>query len=425
MCIEPEPGACDASQAFALSGGDNWTGPAISSYFAGRPMAETMRKLGYSAFALGNHELDFGQQTFAQNAAIQGTFLSANLRMTDAALPVRPFVIFERNAVRIGVVGVTTVETPKFLPPSAVQGLTFDDEEQALARVIPEVWNAGADVVILLAHVCPDVVKPIVARHPEWNLAFATAGHCHALKLLSAGKVPIVEPAAELNWYARIAMTVDLSRPRHDRLVRVRPSLVQLGRMPVATLWTQPVRDLQEHIQGWRAKTNEALGEVVGFCTAGMRRESPVMVRWILGAWRRQTNADVALMSRYEMRQNLPRGPVRARDLWDILPLDNRLVVMKLTGRDLVANAECCSPLIDGMRRVKDKWVLRSGKKVEPEASYVVVAPDDAFHGATGFSMHEHASEVQFGSDWREPVLQWTREHRSSPGVPLELIVAR
>jgi 5'-nucleotidase / UDP-sugar diphosphatase len=426
-CLASEPGACDPAETFALSAGDNWTGPALSSYFAGKPMAETMHALGYAATALGNHELDFGQQTLIDNAAIQGPFLSANLLQAEGRtpLPVHPFVVIERNAVRIGIVGLTTRSTPTFLLPSCSEGLTFEDEEQTLARVVPEVWKAGADVVIVLAHVCPDLMKQIVVSHPDWNLAFVGAGHCHSLKSLMAGKVPVLEPAAELTWYARVRMTVDLSRPQQERLTHVDPLLVELGALPPPSLWADPVRELHTRTQEWKARTDEALGEVVGYSAGGMTRASMAMVHWILGAWRKQTGADVAFMSKYDLRQNLPPGEVRARDLWDILPNNNKLVTMRLTGQDLTANAECCKALLDGMKRVNGTWVLSSGRKVEPAATYLLVAPDDAFSGGGGFSLREHASDVQFGADWREPVVQWSKEHKTTPGTPLELLVFR
>ena len=43
-----------------LSGGDNWTGPAISTWFDGQSMVEVMNAMGYKASVIGNHEFDFG-----------------------------------------------------------------------------------------------------------------------------------------------------------------------------------------------------------------------------------------------------------------------------------------------------------------------------------------------------------------------------
>lgn len=63
---------CPDPRTLLLSGGDNFTGPAISSYFDGRPMAEAMARMGYAASAFGNHEFDFGRARFVEDRAVSG-----------------------------------------------------------------------------------------------------------------------------------------------------------------------------------------------------------------------------------------------------------------------------------------------------------------------------------------------------------------
>jgi 2',3'-cyclic-nucleotide 2'-phosphodiesterase (5'-nucleotidase family) len=428
LCLPDRAEGCEDATTMAISGGDNWTGPAISSFFLGKPMAETMRSIGYSCSAMGNHELDFGQPNFAENARIQGyDFLSANVHWAEGRppLPVKPFVIVKRNQVRIGVVGLSTTSTPTHLLPSASEGLTFEDEEQTLTRVIPEAWNAGADLVVVTAHVCPDVMQHIVGKHPEWNVAFVGAGHCHALKSLSAGKVPVLEPAAELTWYVRVPITVDLTRPQRDRVLQVQPQLVELGAVPSSAEMLEPVKRLHSEVQKWKTATDEKLGEVIGFSGQGMTRESPAMIKWLLGAWRKQLRADVAIMNRHGMRQDLGPGEVHISDLWNILPFNNKIVTMKLAGRDLIDNAECCSGLIDGMKHFNNTWVLSDGRKVDPASTYLVVTPDYSFFGGAGFRFQSQATDVQFGADWRDPVVEWTKARKSTRAVPIETLVFR
>jgi 2',3'-cyclic-nucleotide 2'-phosphodiesterase (5'-nucleotidase family) len=63
-----------------LSGGDMWTGPAISSWFNGDAAAEVLNLMGYQAAAVGNHEFDFGLDVLRRHAKdAKFPFLSANL----------------------------------------------------------------------------------------------------------------------------------------------------------------------------------------------------------------------------------------------------------------------------------------------------------------------------------------------------------
>jgi len=123
-----------------LSGGDMWTGPALSTALAGESMADVMNAMGYQAAALGNHDFDFGLQALrARRAQSAFPFLSANLRdrqtgeIPDFAVP---FLIREVNGIRVGVIGLTTTETAVDTRPEVVSGLRFLPYKDVLPQTI-------------------------------------------------------------------------------------------------------------------------------------------------------------------------------------------------------------------------------------------------------------------------------------------------
>ncbi|MCK5086789.1 MAG: hypothetical protein KAQ90_04670, partial [Melioribacteraceae bacterium] len=64
-----------------LSGGDMWTGPAISTWFQGESMADVMNAMNYTAAAIGNHEFDFRIEGLKERMEQSNfPFLSANIR---------------------------------------------------------------------------------------------------------------------------------------------------------------------------------------------------------------------------------------------------------------------------------------------------------------------------------------------------------
>jgi 2',3'-cyclic-nucleotide 2'-phosphodiesterase (5'-nucleotidase family) len=217
-CVPGPAQSCETAGTLALSGGDNWTGPALSSFFKGEPAAMAMRQLGYGASALGNHELDFGRLLFEKNAAEEGfPYVGANVEPTlDQGGITRPFVLLRRRGVTVGVVGLTTHETPHLGMRDNYKGLRFRDEEASLVEIVPQVYGAGADIVVVVAHVCADVLRPIVARHPDWKLAFVGAGHCHRVVRDRVFTTPIIEPGSFLRNYARIDRPLP-ARPRARR----------------------------------------------------------------------------------------------------------------------------------------------------------------------------------------------------------------
>ena len=417
--------ACPSRRTLLLSGGDNYTGPAISSYFAGESMADAMRTMGYSAMAFGNHELDFGRVAFVADRARAGAlYLAANVHASDPAIRAEmelpAFQIFERLGARIGVVGLATDTTLTSAMASRFVGVRFEDEEPALVRAIPEAWAAGADAVVLIAHECPDRLLPILARHPDWNLSFVGAGHCHKLLTATSSTTPVVAPGWRFERYVRALLIVDLDRPRGERARRVTPELVTIAHVegdPKA-----PVdAPLAAAIAGWQTKLTRALGEELGYTATGFGKESPEIARWIAGALRTELKTDVAIVNTGGIRQELPRGVITKSTVWSILPFDNKLVIVKIKGRDLIADLETPEAGFAGVERTAKGYRLESGKALDPEATYTVATIDFLYYGGSSFQfLKQDPTPKETGLDWRAPLVDWMHRQKTTPATPLE-----
>ncbi len=417
--------ACPSPRTLLLSGGDNFTGPAISSYFAGASMADAMRAMGYAAMAFGNHELDFGRAAFVSNRARTGAvYLAANVHATDPAIRAEmelpAFQIFERRGARIGVVGLATDTTLTSAMASRFVGVGFEDDEAALVRAIPEAWAAGADAVVLIAHECPDRLLPILARHPDWNLSFVGAGHCHRLVTTSSGTLPVVAPGWRFERYVRALLTLDLDKPSGQRARRVIPELV-----PIAHAEGDPKAPVDAPLAaaaaGWQTKLTRALGEELGYTATGFGKESIEIARWIAGAMRAELKTDVAIVNTGGIRQGLPKGTITKSTVWSILPFDNKLVIVKLKGRDLIVDLETPEAGFAGVERAGKGYRLEGGKALDPEATYTVATIDFLYYGGSSFRfLKQDPTPKETGLDWRAPLVDWMRRQKTTPGTPLE-----
>lgn len=166
-----------APNTVLLDNGDILQGSALGDYMAYdrglkqgdlHPVIAAMNALGYDAATLGNHEFNYGLDfLLATLAGSHFPFVSANALTKRGATPLRdkrllpPYVILERklrdgmgqmHPIKIGVLGL--------LPPQIV---TWDesllrgtvqsrDMVETAAALIPEMREAGADIVVLLAH---------------------------------------------------------------------------------------------------------------------------------------------------------------------------------------------------------------------------------------------------------------------------------
>ncbi len=423
-CPGPPSPACPEPRTLALSGGDNFTGPAISSYFDGAPMAEAMARMGYAASAFGNHEFDFGRARFVENRAKSGVvYLAANLHappaMKDMAIPA--FAMFERRGIKIGVVGLATDTTLQAAMASRFEGITFEAEEPALGRGVRDAWAAGVDTVVAIAHECPDVLVPIVARHPEWKLSFVGAGHCHKKMVERAGTVPVIAPGWRLDRSLRVRIEVDPGRPAGERVIAVEPSVVEVSRAAGAAPPAPPDPEIARAVAGWAAKTDAALGETIGWAGVDLAVDSAELGRWITDAWRAEVGAEVAVVNRRGLRQGLPRGAITKASVWSVMPFDNEIVVLRMKGGALARSLAEDDVVAGGVTRDGARWKV-GGAPLDPERLYSVATIDFLYYGGH-FGLKSAVSVENVGVDWRAPVIAWTQKQRSSKDAPLERLL--
>ena len=417
--------ACPAPRTLLLSGGDNFTGPAISSYFAGESMADAMRAMGYAAIAFGNHEMDFGRSAFVANRARTGAvYVAANVHATDPAIRAEmelpAFQIFERRGAKIGVVGLATETTLTSAMASRFVGVGFEAEEASLTRAIPEAWAAGADAVVLIAHECPDKLLPILDRHPDWSLSFVGAGHCHKMLTTHSGSTPVVAPGWRFERYVRIPLTIDLDKPSRQRARSCAPELVPIAHAEgdVAAPVDAP---LAAAAAGWQSRLTQALGEELGYTATGLTRDSTEIARWIAGAIRAELKTDIAVVNTGGIRQSLPKGVITKSTVWSILPFDNKLLIVKLKGRDLITDLETAEAGFAGVERAARGYRLQGGKPLDPEATYSVATIDYLYYGGSSFQfLKQDPTPRETGLDWRSPLIDWMKRQKTTPRAPLE-----
>ena len=152
-----------------LSGGDHWTGPAISTWFEGEGMVEVMNTMGYDATAIGNHEFDFGLDNLERRVR-QANFpyLAANIQWkASETLPyelgILAFTTTVVNDLTIGIIGLSTTNTPSTTNPVNIVDLSFMEYEPVLRDAVEQLEEEGLDLIFVVAHVCMAALRPLAA----------------------------------------------------------------------------------------------------------------------------------------------------------------------------------------------------------------------------------------------------------------------
>jgi len=128
--------------------------PPISSYFDDEPAIRTMNMMGISADTFGNHNFDGGIAHLQHLVDLADfPFVSANLKnLKDNLTGVDKKAMFTVDGVRIAVVGITNEEAPTLVTPGALGTIKVTDSVVAANKAALQARNAGAQVVIVLAH---------------------------------------------------------------------------------------------------------------------------------------------------------------------------------------------------------------------------------------------------------------------------------
>ena len=398
-----------------LSGGDMWTGSAISTWFDGESMADVMNAMGYDAAAIGNHEFDFGLDGLEQRAAqSEFPFLSANIRdkesgdVSDVALP---YVIREVNGIQVGLIGLTTVDTPQTTMPDNVASFDFVPYREALEQVVPQVKADGAELLIVVGHIAAGEMRALAPTAAELGIAVIGGGHRNERVSRVASGVALIEAGAYMEAYAKVELTFDTAT---GTVVSVEPSTHSNVR-------GTPDPEIAGVIAHWRAQADESLSHVIGYAEQEIGRHSNALSNMITDAWLyAYPSADIALTNFGGIRQSIPAGDITLADIVGVLPFNNVLVDVELTGAQLIANIVCCSPLVGGMTALGD-YQLADGTALDPDAVYRVLVNDFMYAGGSDFLFHQQDPDAyNTAIDWRQPVIDWITSLGTSPDDPLD-----
>ncbi|WP_328700785.1 bifunctional metallophosphatase/5'-nucleotidase [Corallococcus silvisoli] len=427
-CAGPLKGGqatCPDAGTLALTTGDLWTGPAISSFFLGAPTAEVMGHMGYAASALGNHELSYAKDSFMKNRAAGGfPFLAANLKVTDESLAkdlaMPAFQVFDRRGLKVGVVGLTSQKTVRTAMSGRAEGLEVTPNEDALATAVPEARKAGADVIVVVADQCPTDLQPVVAKHPDWKVSLVAGGRCGAQATGSKteGDTTYVSLSRGFDSYARARFTFDPAKPAGQKLTGVETQVVEVtGGTPDA--------ETAKRIAEWQAKVDQALGRKIGFTKTGIAQDSPLMAKWVAGAVRTQLNTDGAILNKGGLRNSLPKGEVTLGSVYSVMPFENSLLTVKLNGEELAKQLANPDALVAGFTPAgKGKFKDAKGKPLDPKKEYSVATVEYLYFGGDGFDFEKLDTDpAETGMAWQTPVVEWTEAQASTEAKPLEKLI--
>ena len=319
-----------------VDAGDWFQGTPEGRLDKGRGYLRALAKLDYDALAVGNHDLDHGPRVLAGHLrAVRLPALLANARLRDGSrLPgTEPYRIVRRGNLRIALVGLGSVHTPRMTRVGADE-LLWREPAEVLSEIVAELAGR-VDWILPITHQGVGADRELARSHPELDLIVGGHSHSRLRHGLREGKTLVVQAGSCATAVGRVDLWFD---PHTKRVVKSTASLIQLYDLPDPSF----VRaDLRSACRRLVRRSGKHMQEVVGYLAAPLlrgrgRTTSSSAGNLVSDLMRASAGADVALCGRSGLRADLPAGPVTRRQLFSFLPFDDHLLQVSVTGAELL-----------------------------------------------------------------------------------------
>ena len=332
-----------------LHGGDMFQGTAASNLAFGRTVVPILEALGVAAGALGNHEFDWGQDTLrARMRELKPLILGANVRDPDGGeidwIPDDTLVT--REGVRIGIIGLADMGTPRTTMPRYVANLRFLPPAIYVRERAAVLRARGADAVVVVAHIggfceiaapdqCRGEIIELAKELPTGSVDAIVSGHTHSAITTVVNGIPVVQARSNGQALGVIDIALGGGTPQRPELravvsdsVRRDPvvaALVAEAEAAVASRIAAPVTTAEARFA--RSGDQYPLGNLIA------------------DAQRAAGRGDLAVMNNGGIRTEIRQGAVTWGDLFEVQPFGNRLVAVTIRGDALRRYLEA---LVDG-----------------------------------------------------------------------------
>lgn len=364
-----------------LSGGDINTGVPESDLQDAEPDFRGMNLVGYDAMAIGNHEFDNPLSVLRQQEKWANfPLLSANIyqKSTQQRL-FTPYRLFDKQGVKIAVIGLTTDDTAKIGNPAFFTDMEFHKPAAEAKQLVEELRSQEKpDVIIATTHMghydngehgnnAPGDVE--MARSlPAGYLDMIVGGHSQNPVCMASrnkknwGYVPgtsctpdrqngvwIVQAHEWGKYVGRADFTFRNGKLtlKHYQLVPInlKKTVTQEDGSTQSEYYTQEIKQSPEMLQlltpfqekghaQLEVKVGSTLGRLEGD-RSKVRFEQTDLAHVVLSGIVDRTNADFAVMSGGGIRDSIEAGDITYKSILQVQPFGNTVVYVEMKGSDV------------------------------------------------------------------------------------------
>ena len=386
-----------------LDGGDSPYNTDLANISLGQSSVDVMNAQGYDATVLGNHDFDYSFENLLSLAErAEYAMLSANTYWKDGSYPEQfaPYIVKEVGGVDVAIVGLTDDGSKATTHFSNTQDIEFHDQWEVGQDVVAKA-DAESDVVILLSHLhganndVPTKIDGIDMEIGGGNDIFGRPLNIEDTVVVNPGGVGTCVSQTNLN-------------------VKDGQVLGYTFNQIILSSDVPEVEAVNEIIAGYQADLDAQMEEVIGQCASDIAWSSPLvrtqespLGNLAADALRDYCDADIAIQNGGGIRAGLTAGDVTVGDIFAMLPFDNKVTLVEVTGQtvwDALENGVSGYPdtygqfpqvsgihyTFDGSKPAGERIVsvtLPDGTPLDMDGWYTLACNDFMCGGGDGYTM--------------------------------------
>jgi 2',3'-cyclic-nucleotide 2'-phosphodiesterase/3'-nucleotidase len=377
---------------FLLDDGDNLQGqPEVYFYnfidtLSPHLMAEAMNYLGYDAGTTGNHDIETGHAVYDRLVSEYNfPLLAANAVEKKTGKPYfNPYVILNKNGIKIAVLGMVTPAIPNWLPEELYSGIEFRDMVQTAKLWMPEILRNKPDLVVGLFHSGWDksVTEQSEINQNNENGSAAVAYNVPGFDIIFNGHDHRVTNEKFVNQKGDTVLILD-GGSRSEKLaqadikftskkIKGRKQKIITGRI-INVADYKPDAEFVSRFAPQHKVVNEYVNRVIGNSSTNISsRDSyfgpSAFVDLIHRIQLEITGADISFAAPLSFDVQINKGAVTVGDMFKLYKFENMLYTMTMSGEEIRKYLEFSySQWLCTMKSPRDPLLkFRTGKDGKP-----------------------------------------------------------
>lgn len=316
--------------------------------------SEIYNYIGYDATTIGNHDVETGHAVYDRwRSQNRMPLLGANVIDNKSGQPyLRPYVILEKDGVRIAVLGLLTPAIPAWLPENLWSGLSFEDMVTSAKKWIPIIKsNENPDIIIGLFHSGHDETMRTGEFLENASLKIAREvpgfdalliGHDHqkfheVIENVAGEKVTVLNPANNAKAVGLLEFDIEKSNGKL-RSKKITSNILDVSGFEPDKAFLEKFAPQREKIRNYVARKIGNVSEEMSIDDAFFGPSS--FMSFLHRLQLDISGADISFAAPLSFGAVIRKGPMKVSDTFTLYKYENMLYVIKMTGREIKSYLE-------------------------------------------------------------------------------------